>query len=92
MDDLRISPYEFSVEELDRELIARGAQVPDEKRFKFSDNMDAFERDCIMKQVKELYDAAKSWSPNEALKDISTDDLVKALLFKTGKLEIDGVR
>ncbi len=92
MDYQRRSPAEFSVEELDMELIARGAQVPDEKRFKFSDNMDAFERDCIMQQVKELYDAAKSWSPNEMLRDISTEDLVKILLFKTGKIEIDGVR
>jgi V8-like Glu-specific endopeptidase len=92
MDNVRMSPYEFSVEELDRELIARGAQVPDEKRFKFSDNMDAFERDCIMKQVKELYDAAKSWSPNEALRDISTEDLVKILLFKTSKIEINNER
>jgi len=92
MDNVRTSPYEFSVEELDKELIARGAQVSDEKRFKFSDRMDAYEWDCIMKQVKELYDAAKSWSPNEALRDISTEDLVKILLFKTGIIEKDGVR
>jgi V8-like Glu-specific endopeptidase len=92
MDNVRTSPYEFSVEELDMELIVRGAQVPDEKRFKFKDNMDAFERDCIMGQVKELYDAAKSWSPNEALRDISTEDLVKILLFKTGKIEINNER
>lgn len=92
MDNVRTSPYEFSVEELDKELIVRGAQVPDEKRFKFKDIMDAHERDCIMEQVKELYDKAKSWSRNEALKDISNEDLVKILLFKTGKIEVDGVR
>jgi V8-like Glu-specific endopeptidase len=92
MDNARTSPYEFSVEELDMELIARGARIPDEKQFKFKDNMDVFERDCIMKQVKELYDSAKSWSPNEALRDISTEDLVKILLFKTGIIEINNER
>jgi V8-like Glu-specific endopeptidase len=89
MDNARTSPCEFSVEELDRELIVRGAQDPDEKRFKFSDNMEPHQRD-IMEKVKELYDAAKSWSRNEALRDISTEELVKILLFKTGRTEING--
>lgn len=92
MDFQRESPYEFSVEDLDKELISRGAREPNEKRFKFSDSMEIHERDEIMRQVKELYDTAKSWPRNEALRDISTEDLVKILLFKTGKIEIDGVR
>jgi hypothetical protein len=35
MKGLRKLPLEFPVEELDRELIARGAQIPGKKRFKF---------------------------------------------------------
>lgn len=92
MNYQRRSPFEFSVEELDRELIVRGARVPVEKRFKFSDSMGTPARDAIMEQVMEVYEAAKSLSPNEALSHISTDDLVKILMFKTGRIEIDGVR
>ena len=92
MDELRTSPCEFSVEELDRELIVRGAQDPDEKRFRFSDKMGSHQRDEIMEQLKEVYDMAKSWPRNEALRDICTEDLVKILLFKTGRTEINGER
>jgi hypothetical protein len=83
---------EYSVEELDRELIARGAQIPGEKRFKFDDTMGPPERDTIMRQVKEIYDAARSLSPNEALGHISTGQLVKILLYKTGRIEIDDLK
>ncbi len=92
MDYQQRSPFEFSVEELDRELIVRGARIPVEKRFKFSDGMGTPARDAIMEQVMEVYEAAKSLSPNEALSHISTEDLVKILMFKTGRIEIGGVR
>ena len=51
MDFWRKSPYEFSVEDLDKELIARGARESNEKWFKFSDSMEIHERDEIMRQV-----------------------------------------
>ncbi|NIO81255.1 MAG: hypothetical protein GTN68_11940, partial [Candidatus Aminicenantes bacterium] len=44
--------HECSVKELDRELIARGAQIPDEKQFNFRDKEGTPERDNIMTQVK----------------------------------------
>jgi len=83
----RKPPDEFTIEELDRELIARGAQVPDNRRFTFGDTAGTPERDGIMKDVKELYDAAKSWTPNEALRDLDTEDLVRVLMIKSGALE-----
>ncbi|MCP5104395.1 MAG: trypsin-like peptidase domain-containing protein [bacterium] len=83
---------EYSVEELDRELIVRGAQIPEAKRFEFGDTMGSPTWDTIMRQVKGIYDAAISQSPNEALSHFSTEQLVKMLLFKTGRIDIDDLR
>jgi len=87
MKGLRKSPLEFSVEELDRELIARGAQIPEKKRFKFSDSEGTPERDAIIAQVKELYN--KTFPLNKALSHIGTWELVKALIFMTGETTMD---
>lgn len=77
----RKSPFEFSVEDLDREMIARGAQVPNKKKFKFKDTQGTPERDAVMTRAKELYDTAPP--PDENLAHISTLDLAKILVFKT---------
>jgi hypothetical protein len=76
----RESPLEFSVEELDRELIARGAQTPGKKQFKFKDKEGTPQRNAIMTGVQELYETPPP--PNEALAHISTWDLAKILIFK----------
>ncbi len=85
---------QLSVEELDRELIARGAKIAEEKRFKFKDREGTPERACIMAQVKEFYDAAISntLSPREDLRHLSTRELVKTLRFKTMKFRVEGRR
>jgi len=81
----RRPPVEYSFEELDRELIARGAQVPEKKRFRFKDKEGTPQRDAVVEQLKELYNPATSLSPNEALSHISTGDLIKILMLKVGK-------
>lgn len=81
MDGYRKSPIEFSIEDLDRELIARGAQVPDEKKFNFKDAEGTPERDAVMTRAKERYDSPPP--PDENLAHISTLDLAKILVFKT---------
>jgi hypothetical protein len=81
---------EFSIEELDRELVARGAEIPGEKRFDFTGRPGIEERDNIMTQVKELYDKAPS--RNNALSHVSTWDLAKALMEMTGRKIIDPIR
>lgn len=81
---LRKIPTEFSVEEIDRELIARGAQIPEKERFKFKDKEGTPARDAAMAQVKKLYEASPS--PNPALSDLSTGDLIKLLILKTQKM------
>jgi hypothetical protein len=81
MSGRRRLTVEFSVEELDRELIARGAQVPWEKQFKFKDREGTPERDAIMSRVKELYDTPPP--PNEELAHLGTLELAKTVVFKT---------
>jgi hypothetical protein len=82
----RKSIYEYSVEELDKELIARGAQILDERRFQFTDKEGTPERKTVMERVKELYIASIIPSPNKALSHINTAELVKALILKTQKV------
>ncbi len=82
----------YSVQELDRELIARGARISGEIRFRFDDTLGSPERDTVMGQVKEIYDTAVSYPPNQALSHITTDQLIKILLFKTGRIEIDDLK
>ncbi len=85
------SVMECSVEELDRELIARGARISPAKRFKFRDREGTPERVEIMAQLKEFYETM-SLSPREDLRHLGTLDLAKTLMFKTGKVIIEGGR
>ena len=82
MDGYRKSPLEYSIADLDRELIARGARIPDKKKFDFKDSEGTPEREVIMSGVRELYKKAPPL--NEALAGIETWDLAKILIFKTG--------
>jgi hypothetical protein len=81
MKNRKKSPLEFSIEELDRELIVRGSQVPEEKRFNFKDKEGTPARDAVMAKTKEMYDQAPS--PGEDFVHISSWDIGKALKIKT---------
>ena len=74
------SLHELHIEELDMELIARGAQTPGEMQFKFKDKDGTLERHGIMAQIKNLYYVASS--PNPILSHISTRELVETLIQK----------
>ncbi|UCH94637.1 MAG: trypsin-like peptidase domain-containing protein [Candidatus Aminicenantes bacterium] len=89
MDYWKKSPYECSVEELDRELIARGARIPEQQRFYFNDSKGTPARDAIMAQVKEFYHKGASLSPNTALRHISTWELAEALVYMTEGVPLD---
>jgi hypothetical protein len=88
----RKSPYECSVEELDMELIARGARIPEQQRFHFNDSEGTPARDSIMAQVKEFYHNAASLSPDTALRHISTWELAEALVYMTEGVSLDHTR
>lgn len=77
----------LTIEELDRELIAKGAQTPFEELFKFEDEKGTPARVCIMSGVKELYAAASSSSTGEEMDSIDTWTLARTLINKTGQLE-----
>lgn len=81
----RTAQYELTIEDLDKELIARGAQLPEEELFKFDDTEGTPQRDAHMARVKELYDKAPS--PNPALASIDTWELFRLLLHKVRQLE-----
>ena len=72
--DQRKLPMEYSVEELDRELVARAAQIPGKKLFKFKDKEGTPQRDCIVKQLRELHNSVDAPIPNKALSHICTWD------------------
>jgi len=81
----RTAQYELTIEDLDKELIARGAQIPPGELFKFNDTDGTPARKDMMEGVKVIYDEAPS--PNPALALISTDALVKILIHKTRQIE-----
>jgi hypothetical protein len=82
----RKAQVELTIEDLDRELIARGAQIPREALFKFDDIEGTPARDAVMARIKELYDSATSLSPNPTLASIDSWELVRLLLHKSRKL------
>jgi len=78
---LRKSPLEITIEDLDRELIARGASNHVKKQFVFKDSNGPPARDAMIASAKELY---KNPPPiNASLADLSTKEVVKVVVFKT---------
>jgi V8-like Glu-specific endopeptidase len=83
MVEQKKSPIECTVEQLDKELLARGAQLSQEQRFLFPDEPGTPGRNAIMKQIKDLYCRAAVLKPDQSLAHISTPELIEILLFKT---------
>ena len=83
MDYRRKPAKDFTIEELDRELIARGAKISSEQRLKFKDMDGTHERTDIMLEVEKFYNNAASLSENSALRHLETWQLAKALMNKT---------
>jgi hypothetical protein len=74
---------------LDRELIARGAEIPAAARFKFSDKEGTPERDAIIARVKELYNTPPP--RNEKLRHIGTAELVKMLSQRSRGRKVEDI-
>jgi V8-like Glu-specific endopeptidase len=83
-------PLDYTVEDLDRELVARAAQIPAKKLFKFKDKEGTPQRDDIVKQLRELFDPSTTPPLNPALKHFSTEDLLKTLSYNAGNDTIQG--
>lgn len=89
MTGINRSPRDFSIEELDRELIARGAKVPGEKRFRFSDTAGTPARNEIMEQTAKLYRTDNIPPLNQNLAHLSMEQLTNALILKIREAESD---
>ncbi|MCX6580005.1 MAG: serine protease [Candidatus Aminicenantes bacterium] len=77
------SPFVFSVEQLDRELIARGAQIPREERLKFLDMEGTPIRNDVMASIEELYSTAPIL--DETMCHLSIQDIIEMLIEQTIK-------
>lgn len=75
--------HEYSIHELDRELVIRGAQSFGENLIKFRGLQSVDIKDEIMAQVTEMYRAAKDLTPNIALAHLDVWALSKLVLYKT---------
>jgi hypothetical protein len=87
MEYLKNSPFELTIQRLDRELVARGAQIPGNERFKFTDKEGTPQRDAMAAQIKEFYETAPS--PDKELRHISTWELVQTLIQRCRELNED---
>ncbi len=85
MKSYRRSLFEFSVAELDRELVARGAQVSEKRRFTFSHSRGTPQREAVMEQVRMMYREAPF--PDRSLQYVGTEDLVKMIMARTRSTE-----
>jgi hypothetical protein len=83
-EKIRELKTKFTVGELDRELIGRGAQIPAGNLFHFEDREGSPERDSVMEQIKKLYHTPPP--PNNTLGHIRTSELAEVLLDKAGEI------
>ncbi len=89
MTGIKRSPRDFSIEELDRELIARGARIAVEERYNFRDMEGTPARDEIMAQTEKLYHPDSAPPLNEELDHLSIEQLTRALFLKIREAETD---
>jgi hypothetical protein len=76
---------ELSVEELDIELIARGAQIVSKKQYEFRDRVGTPQRQAVMEGVQEHYGSIAPLSPDKTLNHLSAWDLARKLMHETRK-------
>jgi len=82
MQEQKRSPSECTVEQLDKELIARNSQIPHEMLFHFLDKPGTPLRTVIMKQIEELYQKAENLHPDESLMHSTNEELIDTLIYK----------
>jgi hypothetical protein len=83
MGNTRKPAHEITIEELDRELVIRGAQNSGEIPFRFSDQGGIPGEEAIMKRVKQMYKKAKTLTPNKELSHLDIKELAKLVMYKT---------
>jgi hypothetical protein len=76
----------ITIEEMDRELIARGKYSLDSSLFHFQDREGTPQRYDLMEHTKALYVAAPPPIPNEVLRHIDTWELAQLVLLKSKEI------
>lgn len=89
MNNQKKSQIEYLVEKLDRELMARGAQIVSDNLFNFKDRDGTPQRKDLIEGVQQYYGSTAPPSPDDALEHIKTPDLIKMLEVKAQELNID---
>lgn len=92
MGNTRKPAHEFTIQELDRELVIRGAQSPGEIPFRFGDRGGIPGQEVIMARVKQMYEKAKSLTPNKELSYLDITELAKLVMCKTREIAPEVVR
>jgi hypothetical protein len=87
MTGIKRSPRDFSVQDLDRELIARGSRIPAGKRLDFKDIEGTHARGEMMQAAEKLYHTGTPIPLNPALSHIDSRELSRALVIKIRELE-----
>ena len=87
MTRIKRSPRDFSIEELDRELVARGAATAAAGRYTFDDVIGTPARGEIMAQMEKLYQAENVPPLNQALSHVSILQVAEALILKIREIE-----
>ncbi len=73
------SPFEFTLAQLDRELIARGAPPPGLSRFTFTDTEGTWLRKEIFRHIEPLYHPPHLQEPNPALEHFSQREIMQKM-------------
>ncbi|MCP4218168.1 MAG: trypsin-like peptidase domain-containing protein [bacterium] len=74
-----LAGFDFSVAEIDRELVAGAFILPEEKRFKFHDSIGTPQRDEIFKRNQRIYSRPGASRRNPALSFLSPQELLSKL-------------
>jgi hypothetical protein len=86
MSNKRKPLHKITIEELDRELIARANFSPGSRLFHFQDKEGTPQRETVMEQIKELYASAFPMLPKEYFKHINTWELAQLVLRQSQEL------
>ncbi|HLP45413.1 MAG TPA: hypothetical protein VK469_05680, partial [Candidatus Kapabacteria bacterium] len=79
MNGYNMSSSEFTIEELDMELIARGAQAPLDALFQFTDKEGSPQREEDFRSIKLLYHPDNIPPLNLGLKDFTLEELLQKI-------------
>lgn len=80
------SQLEYLVDKLDRELMARGAQVVSDNLFNFEDRDGTPQREALIEGVRQYYGSAAPPSPDVSLSHLSIEELTEKLICKVKEL------